>query len=109
MANPYRGEVPLDLDGVPHTLRLSLAALARLERDLSAPDLSALITMLVTGKTGAGQMNLVLREALQAGEGIKAREAETLLSHARPLTLARAYVDLMRATFADQNGHQSDG
>lgn len=109
MANPYRGDVPLQLDGEPHTLRLSLAALAALERDLGARDLSGLITMLVSGKTGAGQMHLVLREALRAGEGMGAKEAETLLNQAAPLKLARAYVDLMRATFAEPGGGPSDG
>lgn len=104
MANPYRGEIALErdghLDGAQHTLRLSLAALASLEKQLGVSDLSALIKLLVGGQTGAGQMHLVLREALQAGEGLSAKEAEAVLGEVAPLALARCYVDLMRATFA---------
>lgn len=108
MANPYRGEIVLELDGhvggENHTLRLSLTSLAYLEKQLDADDLSALIKLLVGGQISAAQMNLVLVQALQAGEGLSAKEAEVLLERAAPMTLARAYVDLMRATFADHNG-----
>lgn len=112
MANPYRGEIALELDGHPdghlngetRTLRLSLTSLARLEQALNAADLSTLIKQLVSGQTSASQISLVLREALQAGDGVSAKDAEILLSKAAPMTLARTYVDLMRATFADQNG-----
>lgn len=103
MANPYRGEIALELSGEQHTLRLSLASLASLEKELGAANLSALIKLLVGPQTSAAQMNLVLCEALQAGQGVSAKDAETLLEHAAPLTLARAYVDLMHATFATIN------
>ena len=36
MANPWRGEVALVVDGEPRTLRLTLAALAELEARLEA-------------------------------------------------------------------------
>lgn len=102
MANPYRGEVALKLDGESRTLRLSLASLARLEQTLATPDLSALIKLLVGGQVSAAQIACVLCEALRTGEGHCTKEAEILLGHAAPLSLARCYVDLMRATFADR-------
>ena len=35
MANPYRGEIALTVDGVPRVLRLSLGRLAALEAQLA--------------------------------------------------------------------------
>lgn len=43
MANPFTGEVTLQLDGVPHVAKLTLGALAELEDQLGAGSLIELV------------------------------------------------------------------
>lgn len=43
MANPWAGEVELTLDGQPHTLKLTLGALAELEAAMEADSLVDLV------------------------------------------------------------------
>lgn len=43
MANPWAGEVELALDGTPHTLKLTLGALAELEAAMGADSLVDLV------------------------------------------------------------------
>lgn len=43
MANPWAGEVELKLDGEPHTLKLTLGALAELEAAMDADSLVDLV------------------------------------------------------------------
>ena len=43
MANPWAGEVELTLDGEPHTLKLTLGALAELEAAMEADGLVDLV------------------------------------------------------------------
>jgi hypothetical protein len=43
MANPWAGEVELTLDGEPHTLKLTLGALAELEAAMEAESLVGLV------------------------------------------------------------------
>jgi hypothetical protein len=100
MANPYRGEVALNLAGRTLTLRLSLGALARLERELGASNLSDLIARLVSPNLPASQLRRVLVEALMAGSALSREEAGALLDeHGAPLVLTAAYIDLVRASF----------
>ena len=49
MANPWRGEVELVVDGEPRVMRLTLAALAELEARLEAESLIELIGRFETG------------------------------------------------------------
>lgn len=61
MANPWRGEVALVVDGQPHTLRLSLGALAELEATLQAGSLVELVQRFETGGYGSQDVIAVLR------------------------------------------------
>ncbi|MEM6382503.1 MAG: GTA-gp10 family protein [Pseudomonadota bacterium] len=97
-ANGYRGEVFLTLENKPYTLVLTLDALARLEALFETNDLSALIARLCTVR--AEQIGPVLIEAMVAGSCVERGQAVKLLElGASPATLARAYADLIRATF----------
>ena len=49
MANPWRGEVELVVDGEPRVMRLTLAALAELEARLKSESLIELIARFETG------------------------------------------------------------
>ena len=53
MANPYRGEVALSIDGEPRTLRLTLGALAELEAAFGDEDMIALACRFQSGKLKA--------------------------------------------------------
>ena len=103
-ANPYRGEITLDLAGRHRLLRLTLGGLARLETALDAPDLASLLEQLLQGGVKASTVRLVLGEALAAGEAITHTEAETLLDRAEPKQLLSAYVALLARTLSPQDG-----
>jgi hypothetical protein len=100
MANRYRGEASLETPDGALALRLSLDALARLETAFGIETLGVLTETLVGGELTARQLQVVLLEALVAGSDVERPKAEALLRQmGTPLTLRRAYVDLMRATF----------
>ena len=50
MANPWRGEVGLVIEGEPHVMRLTLGALATLEAELAEPSLVALVERFEQGR-----------------------------------------------------------
>jgi Phage tail tube protein, GTA-gp10 len=69
MANPRRGEIEAEIDGIKRVLCLTLGALAELEASLNAPNLSDLAERFSGGKLaskdmiaiiGAGRTNLVI-------------------------------------------------
>lgn len=67
MANPLRGEVDIVLDGQPHTLRLTLGALAELEAGLGEPGLAGLVARLDEGRFGSRDILAVLLAGLKGG------------------------------------------
>jgi hypothetical protein len=60
MANPYRGEVDVAVDGATRTLRLTLGALAELEAALEAEGLVDLAERFERGGVRAGDVIAVL-------------------------------------------------
>ena len=102
MANPYRGEIALSVDGKLYTLRLTLGALASLEARLGAASLSDLMDRLMGGAVSFAEVETVLGAALAAGEKLTAETASTILQRAAPRELTFAYVALMRATFGGE-------
>jgi len=75
MTNPHRGEVSLVIDGVPHTMRLTLGALAALEARLEAGSLLDLAERFETGRIGAGELTALLAAGLN-GAGHPVTEEE---------------------------------
>ena len=102
MANPYRGEIALSVDGKVYTLRLTLGALASLEARLGAASLSDLMDRLMGSAVSFREVETVLTEALMAGETLTAETAAPILERAAPRDLTSAYVALMRATFGGE-------
>lgn len=92
MVNPARGEVALDVDGAPHTLRLTLAALAEIEAALKVDGLSALGEAFKT--LGAQDLNRVLAALLRAGG---AEQAEALADRADPMAALKAVAACFKA------------
>ncbi|MFV0244908.1 MAG: gene transfer agent family protein [Qingshengfaniella sp.] len=99
MANPYAGEVAVEIDGVPHCLKLTLGALAELEAELGAGGLVDLVrrfegeafssrdvlALIVAGLRGGGWEGTgadLLRAEIGGGPMAAARIAALLLARA---------------------------
>lgn len=67
MANPFAGEVVIQLDGRAHIAKLTLGALAELEADLGAESLIALVERFEGGKFSARDVLAVLVAGLRGG------------------------------------------
>jgi hypothetical protein len=100
MANPYRGEVSLSVDGEPRTMRLTLGALAELEARLDSGSLIELIGRFETGSFRVADLIALLAAGLSGG-GWAVNEAELLARRVDggPLAAARAAAELLRLTF----------
>ena len=75
MANPWRGEVELVVDGEPRVMRLTLAALAELEDRLEAESLIELIGRFEAGSFRVRDLIGLLAAGLTGG-GWRVSEAE---------------------------------
>ncbi len=67
MANPYAGEVSLELNGTPHVLKLTLGALAELETWLRADSLPALVERFEAGAFRSRDVAALLCAGLRGG------------------------------------------
>jgi hypothetical protein len=67
MPNPYQGEVTINLNGKPQTMRLSLGVLATLEADMKADSLMALVERFENGSFKASDLIMLLFAGLQGG------------------------------------------
>ncbi len=67
MANPYRGEVELVLDGRAQKLRLTLGALAELEEALEAGSVLELVERFESGAFATRDMLALLYAGLRGG------------------------------------------
>lgn len=100
MANPWRGEVELVVDGAPRTMRLTLAALADLEARLKAESLIELIERFETGGFRVRDLIALLVAGLNGG-GWRVSEAEFVRHRidGGPLAAAEAAARLLKLTF----------
>lgn len=100
MANPYRGEVALTVNGESHVLRLTLGALAEMETAMNQDSLLALVERFETGAFCANDLILLLYHGLRGGgwdgtpEALAAAEIE-----GGPLVAARTAGQLLRCAF----------
>ncbi len=67
MPNHHRGEIEAVLDGRPHTLCLTLGALAELESAFGVGDMLALAERFATGRLSAQDAIRILGIGLRAG------------------------------------------
>jgi len=100
MANPYRGEVVLTVDGEPRILRLTLGALAELEERLASESLLEMISRFESGSFRVTDMVSLLTAGLKGGGWILS-EREFLERHidGGPLAAAQAAARLLKLTF----------
>jgi hypothetical protein len=100
MANAWRGEVVLTVDGAPRVMRLTLGALAGLEARLESETLFDLIGRFEAGAFRVRDLICLLAAGLNGG-GWAVSEAELLKSRIEggPVEAARAAAQLLRLTF----------
>ncbi|HRO11640.1 gene transfer agent family protein [Amaricoccus sp.] len=100
MANPWRGEVELVVDGEPRVMRLTLAALAELEARLKSESLVELIQRFEAGGFRVRDLVALLTAGLNGG-GWKVSESELMAARVEggPLAAAQAAARLLRITF----------
>lgn len=95
MANPYRGEVALTIDGEARVLRLSLGRLAELEEALQTESLVALVERYESGRYSARDLVTLLA----AGLGVPREELAGADIEGGAVAAARAAAELLRVTF----------
>lgn len=101
MANPKRGEIELTLNGKPHTLCLTLGALAELEAKLQLDDLNGLGKRFEAGRISARDIIVILGAGLRgAGHAISDQDLETAQITGGALGAAKAVAQLLHLTFA---------
>lgn len=100
MANPFRGEVVLRVDGEDRLMRLTLGALAELEARLECGSLMEVITRFESGEFKVKDMISLLAAGLNGG-GWSVTEAEVMRSQidGGPLVAAQAAARLLKITF----------
>ncbi|MEM9871732.1 MAG: gene transfer agent family protein [Pseudomonadota bacterium] len=100
MANPWRGEVALVIDGQVCVMRLTLGALASLEAALDEPSLVALVERFEQSRFSSADVLALLRAGLRGG-GADFDPAR--LDHAEieggPMAAARAAAELIARAF----------
>lgn len=100
MANPWRGEVTLVIDGAPHVLRLTLGALAELEAGLKADTLVDLVTRFEGGGCSSRDVLALIVAGLRGG-GWRGTAADLLAAEIEggPLAAARVAAELLARAF----------
>jgi hypothetical protein len=100
MANPYRGEVVLSVDGEERVLRLTLGALAELEARLKSDSLIELIARFEKGTFRVADLIALLAAGLNGG-GWRISERDLLAARidGGPLAAAQAAARLLKLTF----------
>ncbi len=95
-----RGEIEAVLDGRPHTLCLTLGALAELESAFGAEDLPALAARFSGGRLSATDLVRIIGAGLRgAGEAIDDEAVAALRAEGGAGGFARIAADLLTATF----------
>lgn len=101
MANPFRGEVELVVDGEARVMRLTLGALAELEARLNADSLMEMIARFETGGFRVRDLVALIVAGLNGG-GWRVSEAELLARRidGGPVAAAQAAARLLKLTFS---------
>jgi len=100
MANPYRGEVELVLEGRARVMRLTLGALAELEADLESGSLMELVQRFESGEFSARDLLALLWAGLRGG-GLDISVSELAgMDVGGPVVAAQAAGRLLKVTFS---------
>lgn len=100
MANPWRGEVALEIDGERRVLKLTLGALAELEQELGAGSLVELVQRFESGAFSARDVLGLLAAGLRGGgHEVGAADLGRAEVAGGPLGAARAAAELLTRAF----------
>jgi hypothetical protein len=101
MANPFRGEVVLSVDGEARVMRLTLGALAELEARLKSDSLIDMIGRFEAGTFRVRDLVCLITAGLNGG-GWRISETELLARQidGGPLAAAEAAAKLLKLTFS---------
>lgn len=101
MANVHRGEIEAVLDGRPHTLCLTLGALAELEAAFGDEDMLALATRFETGRISARDCVRILGAGLRgAGHDVSNETVARMNVEGGAAGFVAIVANLLNATFA---------
>jgi hypothetical protein len=105
MINRYRGETALMAGGQTLPMRLTLGALAELERAFAVDSLPALGERFAGGKLSARDVTRILAAGLRgAGSSVGDDEVANLAFDGGLNGAIRAAIELLDATFGDPSG-----
>lgn len=100
MANPWRGDVALCINGETQVMRLTLGALAELETEMQTGSLMAMVERFESATFTSQDVLALLRAGLRGG---KCDITEDQLYHAEieggPIRAARAAAELLTRAF----------
>ncbi|WP_299408961.1 gene transfer agent family protein [uncultured Roseobacter sp.] len=100
MANPWRGDVALRINGETQVMRLTLGAIAELEAELKSQSLMAMVERFESSSFTSQDVLALLRAGLRGG---KCEISDDALYHAEieggPLAAARAAAELLARAF----------
>lgn len=101
MTNPFAGEVALQVDGVTHTCKLTLGALAALEAELSAGSLMDLVRRFESADFTSADVMAVVVAGLRGG-GWQGTAGDLLTADIAggPIAAARAAALMLARAFA---------
>ncbi|WP_420863753.1 gene transfer agent family protein [Algirhabdus cladophorae] len=105
MANPWRGDVALQLDGVRHVARLTLGALAELESTLDSDTLVGLVGRFEQGNYSSRDVLAVVVAGLRGG-GWTGQSADLMSVDIEggPVAAAQAAARLLAQAFSLPEG-----
>ena len=102
MANPWRGEVAIVVNGATHVMRLSLGALAELEAELHSDSLVALVERFESGAFRSADVVALLCAGLRGGGAhISRSDLLTADIEGGPMAAAKAAARLLALAFAE--------
>lgn len=110
MANRHRGEIEAQLDGKPHTLCLTLGALAELEHAFGEEDMIALASRFEKGRISARDCVRIVGAGLRgAGHDIANDDVARMRADLGAAGFINIVVQLLAATFNASRQAKQDG
>ncbi|MFQ5438797.1 MAG: gene transfer agent family protein [Paracoccaceae bacterium] len=100
MANRFRGEVTLGVNGSDYLLRLTLGALAELEERLQAGSLLALVERFEAGTFTTADLLALLEAGLRGGGCVEMPDLGTASIEGGPVEAARVAARLLARSFS---------
>lgn len=102
MANPWAGEVAIEINGMVRPMKLTLGALAELESALGAASLVALVERFEAGRFSARDVLELIVAGLRGGGWADCSVAELTSADigGGPVGAARAAAELLARSFA---------